>query len=70
MGCSAPDDQLLGCNSSSSLSLHATDLAGGRRLFQVKANSRFHQRRDVRRDRGSQALESIAAFEHRNYLAR
>jgi len=57
-------------NSGSSLPLLATDLAGARRLLQVKANSRFHQRRDVRRDRGSQALESIAAFEHRNYPAR
>ena len=36
----------------------------------VETGSRFHQCRDVRRDRGSQALESIAAFEHRNYLAR
>jgi hypothetical protein len=33
-------------------------------------NSRFHKRRDVGRDRGSQALKSIAAFEHRNYLSR
>ena len=38
--------------------------------LRVETSSRFHQCRDVRRDRGSQALEGIAAFEHRNYLAR
>jgi len=32
--------------------------------FLVKANSRLHQCRDVRRDRLSQTLEGIAAFEH------
>ena len=32
--------------------------------------SRFHQRRNVRCDRASQALKGIATFEYRNYLAR
>jgi hypothetical protein len=32
--------------------------------LRVETHSRFHQRREVRRDRGSQALEGITAFEH------
>jgi hypothetical protein len=40
------------------------------RFLKLKANSRLHQCRDVRRDRPSQALEGIAAFEHRNQFAR